>query len=159
MLCCIIIFIEKIFLYRIISGDTSYSENKTINPIVELINYLYTGFHSQFLKMLWWLKQSVDQPSVCFWVNLVYRLPGWKHTSSQPSPGNFYKLWHSSRWVHQSPPKYWDVGCIIHVIEHVKFQLHRVCPAGIIWKNRFYKNNFINKQIRLFIHQMMCLWN
>ena len=40
------------------------------------------------------------------------------------------------------------------MIKYANFQLHRVHPDGV--ENLTIEDKFINKQVRLFIHQTMC---
>ena len=42
------------------------------------------------------------------------------------------------------------------MIKHANYQLYRVHPDGVIY-NLTIDEKFINKQVRLFIHQPMCL--
>ena len=44
---------------------------------------------------------------------------------------------------------------IVHVIKHAKFQLYRLHPDRVILENLTFDDKFVNKRVRLFIHQTM----
>ena len=46
---------------------------------------------------------------------------------------------------------------IVHVIQHVNFQLYRAHHEGVTWKKLITDDKYINKRVCLFINQTMSL--